>query len=248
MARCGIILLIATQGRSHSTRMLAPRFFALIPAAGVGARAGASLPKQYLPLAGRPMLRHVLDTFVTSPVISHSFVVVSADDDLIDEVAAGLPRCSILRHGGATRQASVLNGLVAARAQIDDHDWVLVHDAARPGLSIGMIGQLVASLCDDPVGGLLAIPVVDTLKRATADGRVEQTAARSGMWMAQTPQMFRYGLLRRALEQAPDVTDEASAVEALGLSPKLVEGSMRNFKVTLPADVALAEQYLKGLA
>lgn len=228
--------------------MITPHFFALIPAAGVGERSGAAVPKQYLPLAGRAMLRHVLDTFADSPIISHIFVVVSADDGYVDQVAGDVPRCSILRRGGATRQASVLNGLIAIREQVRDEDWVLVHDAARPGLGIGMIGQLVAALCDDPVGGLLALPVVDTLKRSAGDSRVLETVARTSLWSAQTPQMFRYGLLRRALEQAGTVTDEAGAIEALGLSPKLVEGSARNFKVTLPQDIALAELYLKGLA
>jgi len=145
----------------------------------------------------------------------------------------------------------VLNGLRAMRAQvqeaINDDDWVLVHDAARPGLSIGLIDKLIAVLRDDEVGGLLAMPVVDTLKRAGTAGRVEQTVARDRLWAAQTPQMFRYGLLLRALEQATAVTDEASAIEALGLQPKLVEGDARNFKVTLPHDVALAELYLKGI-
>lgn len=228
--------------------MTVPRFFALIPAAGIGARSGASMPKQYLPLAGKPMLRHVLETFAASPDIGHTFVVVSADDGTIDALAADLAGCSILRNGGATRHASVLNGLLAMRAEVRDADWVLVHDAARPGLNATLITRLIDSLRDDAVGGLLALPLVDTLKRASNDGRVLETVPRAAMWAAQTPQMFRYGVLRRALEQAVDVTDEASAIEALGLQPKLVEGSPCNLKVTLPHDIALAELYLKGLA
>jgi 2-C-methyl-D-erythritol 4-phosphate cytidylyltransferase len=157
---------------------------------------------------------------------------------------------TVLRVGGATRHQSVLNGLQAMREQVneqvDDDDWVLVHDAARPGLSIGLIDKLINILQDDEVGGLLAMPVVDTLKRAGSEGRVDQTVTRDRLWAAQTPQMFRYGLLRKALEQATAVTDEASAIEAQGLQPKLVEGDARNFKVTLPHDVALAELYLKG--
>lgn len=228
--------------------MTAPRYFALIPAAGIGARSGAALPKQYLPLAGKPMLRHVLDTFAASADIRHTFVVVSADDGYIDALAGDLAGCSILRTGGATRHASVLNGLLAMRTHVHDHDWVLVHDAARPGLNAALIAHLIGSLREDAVGGLLALPLVDTLKRASSDGRVLETVPRAAMWAAQTPQMFRYGVLRRALEQAVDVTDEASAIEALGLQPTLVEGSPRNLKVTLPHDIALAELYLKGLA
>jgi 2-C-methyl-D-erythritol 4-phosphate cytidylyltransferase len=137
--------------------------------------------------------------------------------------------------------------LHAIREQVTDEDWILVHDAARPGLTITLIDDLIHNLQDDEVGGLLAMPVVDTLKRSGSGGRVDETVARDRLWAAQTPQMFRYGLLRRALEQATTVTDEASAIEALGLQPKLVEGNARNFKVTLPHDVALAELYLKGL-
>ncbi|MES2024988.1 MAG: 2-C-methyl-D-erythritol 4-phosphate cytidylyltransferase [Pseudomonadota bacterium] len=226
-----------------------PRYFALIPAAGVGARMGEKIPKQYVAIAGKPMLRHVLDTFSSADTITHTFVVASAEDGYIDATMAALHDSSyvtVLRVGGATRHQSVLNGLHAMREMVDDEDWVLVHDAARPGLSITLIDKLINILRDDEVGGLLAVPVVDTLKRAGEKGRVDQTVARDRLWAAQTPQMFRYGLLRRALERAVAVTDEASAIEALGLQPKLVEGDARNFKVTLPHDVALAELYLKG--
>ncbi len=231
-----------------------PRYFALIPAAGVGARIGADCPKQYLPLAGKPMLRHVLDTFAASAAIAHTYVVVSADDGWIGPALADAPqlapRVTVLRQGGPSRRQSVLNGLHAMRDQVADHDWVLVHDAARPGLTAALIDDLIRALEDDAVGGLLALPVVDTLKRADARGdsgeRVQATVARERLWAAQTPQMFRYGLLRRALQQAVEVTDEASAVEALGLQPKLVAGSPRNFKVTLPHDVVLAELFLSN--
>lgn len=230
--------------------MPAPRFFALIPAAGVGARMGANSPKQYLSLAGKPMLAHVLETFSHARQIDHVLVVVSDDDAYIDDVMNDAPhlagRVSVLRYGGETRHQSVLNGLAAARDRIADQDWVLVHDAARPGLSVALIDHLIQSLQNDEVGGLLALPVVDTVKRAAADQRVETTVPRDALWAAQTPQMFRYALLNRALQEAAQVTDEASAIEALGLQPKLVKGSPRNFKVTLPEDVALAELYLKG--
>ncbi len=230
--------------------MMSIRRFALIPAAGVGARVGAACPKQYMPLAGKLMLLHVLDTFASSPEIEHVFVVVSAGDGYIDEAMADAEhlanRVTILHCGGATRQQSVLNGLHAIRAQVGDDDWVLVHDAARPGLTVELIERLTTALQQDPVGGLLALPVVDTLKRADQEQRVGTTVPRTGLWAAQTPQMFRYGLLQRALQSAADVTDEAGAVEALGLRPRLVEGSPRNFKVTLPHDLALAELHLKG--
>ncbi len=225
------------------------RNFALVPAAGIGARMGAEAPKQYLRLAGKPMLQHVLETFVRAEQIAHTFVVVSAADSYIDDIAHQLQgageRFSILRTGGATRRESVLNGLDAVRERLDDLDWMLVHDAARPGLTPALVAHLIAALHDDPVGGLLALPVVDTLKRSDASGRAQATVAREQLWAAQTPQMFRYALLRKALESAPDVTDEAGAIEALGLQPRLVEGSPRNFKVTLPHDVALAELHLK---
>ena len=225
--------------------MNAPRHFALIPAAGVGARMGAQGPKQYLQLAGKPMLRHVLETFTAIAAIDHVYVVVSAEDGYIasvidDELAE---RVTVLRCGGATRQESVRNGLRQMRA--DEHDWVLVHDAARPGLAAALVERLLAALGEDEVGGLLALPVVDTLKRAGTDSRVQATVSREQLWAAQTPQMFRHGLLLRALQEVQGVTDEASAIEALGLQPRLIEGSARNFKVTLPQDVALAELYLQ---
>lgn len=232
--------------------MNAPRHFALIPAAGVGARMGSSAPKQYVSIAGKPMLQHVLDTFAASKIITHTYVVVSAEDRNIREMMAGAPhlaeRVTIIYNGGATRHVSVLKGLRVLSDHADADDWVMVHDAARPGLTTELIERLADALRDDPVGGLLALPVVDTLKRSGSDRRVQATVPRSGLWAAQTPQMFRYRLLRRAMEQVDDVTDESSAIEALGVQPKLVEGSPRNFKITLPQDVLLAELYLKGLA
>ncbi|MGH8810168.1 MAG: 2-C-methyl-D-erythritol 4-phosphate cytidylyltransferase [Noviherbaspirillum sp.] len=230
--------------------MIPPRHYALIPAAGVGARMGTECPKQYTPLAGKLMLLHVLDTFASAPSIAHTYVVVSPEDGYIEDALAGAKhladRVTILPLGGSTRHQSVLNGLLAMEEQVADGDWVLVHDAARPGLTTALIERLQTALQDDAVGGLLALPVVDTLKRGDAESRVQATVPRDRLWAAQTPQMFRYALLRRALERTVDVTDEASAVEALGLQPKLVEGSPRNFKVTLPHDVALAELHLKG--
>lgn len=230
------------------TNMASPRYFALVPAAGVGQRMSVGFPKQYLPIAGKPMLTHVLRTFSACDRIAHTFVVVSEGDPYIadavpEEQGAGI---TVLHRGGPTRRQSVLNGLDAIADRVDEQDWILVHDAARPGLTAPLVERLIDALRDDEVGGLLAMPVVDTLKREDGQGRAACTVARSGLWAAQTPQMFRYGLLRQALIGAGDVTDEAGAIEALGLQPKLVEGSARNFKVTLPQDAALAEFFLKG--
>lgn len=226
-----------------------PSFVGLIPAAGVGARMGSRTPKQYASLAGKPMLQHVIDTFASAPEIEHTYVVVSAGDGYID--ALHVPaRCTVLRCGGDTRAASVTNGLAAIAPQVDADDWVLVHDAARPGLTVELIAKLIAFVKEDPVGGLLALPVVDTIKRSNGHSHVADTVSREHLWAAQTPQMFRHGALLSALREAArsgaGITDEASAMEAAGLQPKLVEGSPRNFKVTLPEDLPIAELHLKG--
>lgn len=226
--------------------MTPARHFALLPAAGVGARMGSGCPKQYLPLAGVPMLRRTLDVFRACPQVAHTFVVVSPDDGFAsDVVPPDLPGVMVLRCGGATRKDSVQNGLQAMAAMVDADDWVLVHDAARPGLTPDLVARLLAAVGDGAVGGLLALPVVDTVKRAGPDG--VRTVARDGLWLAQTPQMFRHALLLRALLAADppgQVTDEASAVEMLGFSPLLVEGHACNMKVTLPNDIATVEMYL----
>ncbi|SFC15460.1 2-C-methyl-D-erythritol 4-phosphate cytidylyltransferase [Massilia yuzhufengensis] len=230
------------------TNAAVPRYLALIPAAGVGARMAAGSPKQYLPIGGKPMLRHTLDAFLSSPRIAHTYVVVSADDPFIDSIVPG-QGVTVLRCGGATRMESIRNGLRALHGSVALNDWVLVHDAARPGLDAELIERLVVETGEHPVGGLLALPVVDTVKRAVA-GEVA-TVSRDGLWLAQTPQMFRYQLLCRALDAATDpsaITDDASAVEALGLAPRLVEGHPRNLKVTLPADIRIAELYLAAFS
>ena len=220
-----------------------PQYVALIPAAGVGARMAAAGPKQYMALGGKPMLRHTIDAFLSSTLINHVYVVVSPDDGQIDAIvpAAGV---TVLRCGGDSRMASVQNALRQLGEILGEQDWVLVHDAARPGLNAALIEKLITTIGGDAVGGLLALPVVDTVKRA---GSAVSTVSRDGLWLAQTPQMFRYRLLCNALAAATDasvITDDASAVEAMGLSPKLVEGHPRNLKVTLPADIRIAEMYL----
>jgi 2-C-methyl-D-erythritol 4-phosphate cytidylyltransferase len=224
--------------------------YALIPAAGSGSRMGAELPKQYLPLLGKPMVHHTLSIFCVHPAISRVFVVLSPDDtgwEQYDFSALG-DKVEVLRCGGATRAETVLNGLNAIADQTKVDDWVLVHDAARPCLTQSMLDNLLAELADDETGGLLAVPVADTLKREGKDGRVDHTEPRAGLWRAQTPQMFRYGLLCEALQAigTGTPTDEAQAVEFLGRAPRLVMGDGHNLKVTYPEDLVIAELLLKN--
>jgi 2-C-methyl-D-erythritol 4-phosphate cytidylyltransferase len=219
-------------------------FYALVPAAGFGARMGNELPKQYLPLAGQPMIAHALNTLCSSPDISVVFVVLAPDDKQFhtyDWSRFG-DKLQTLFCGGEKRSDTVLNGLIASELEPDD--WVLVHDAARPCLNQAHLTRLIAELRDDAVGGILAVPVADTLKLADDKGRIARTEERAGLWQAQTPQMFRAGLLTQALQASPQVTDEAAAIEALGLHPKLVLGEPTNFKVTYPQDMLLAELLL----
>lgn len=227
-------------------------YFALVPAGGGGARMGGDCPKQYLPLAGQPLIRHTLGVLATVPAIARIFVVLAPGDTHWDDFdwLDLEPQLSILLCGGATRAESVTNGLRAMREQVESDDWILVHDAARVCLTRAHVEKLIAEVGNDPVGGLLAVPVADTLKRAqdlSSDGvRVAATVPREGLWQAQTPQMFRYGLLAEALEYAPAVTDEASAIEALGLRPRLVAADATNLKVTYPLDLQLAEWILQN--
>ena len=229
--------------------MTKSRCIALIPAAGIGNRMQAAIPKQYLPLGDRPMLQIVLDTFARTPSIDHTYLIVADDDAHIDQLLATYPaaRLTILRCGGITRHQTVLNGLIAIQDDVAAEDWILVHDAARPGLTSALIDRLIAMVGEDAVGGLLALPVADTLK-CSQDQRVVATLDRTALWSAQTPQMFRHHVLLRALQSATNCTDEASAIEALGLQPLLVEGSPLNFKVTRPDDAILAAHMLKGLS
>lgn len=226
------------------------RCFALIPAAGVGARAGSGVPKQYVKLNGMPMLLHTLKPFVACDRIAAIRVVLSPDDAWHGSAEALKlreqtgDRLRFLPAGGATRAESVSNGLEALAAEADGDDWVLVHDAARPCVTPALINGLIDALIDDPVGGLLAIPVADTVKRISAERRVSGTVPRDGLWLAQTPQMFPLGLLLKAYQITAQVTDEAGAIEAIGLAPMLVQGSTRNLKVTFPDDFRLAEHYL----
>jgi 2-C-methyl-D-erythritol 4-phosphate cytidylyltransferase len=224
-----------------------PRHFALVPAAGTGTRMGEDLPKQYRTIAGAPMIRHALGTLCASPRIEGVYVVLAAQDadwERFDWSGLG-PKLAVLRCGGPTRADSVLNGLHAIAGATAAEDWILVHDAARPCLSATQLDALIEQAGKDETGGILAVPVADTLKRAGPDRRIETTVPRERLWQAQTPQMFRYGLLREALSRSRIVTDEAGAVEALGYRPLLVESDAANLKVTWPADMALAERILR---
>lgn len=207
---------------------------------------GADGPKQYLSLAGRTMLWHAIHAFEGIDAVARTYVVLAPDDRFWDRHDwSGLAKLAVLRCGGATRAETVRNGLAAIAGEVDAEDWMLVHDAARPCVSARLLGRLLDELADDPVGGILAAPVADTLKRGGGDGRILETVPREGLWGAQTPQMFRHGLLLKALENSgAGVTDEASAVEALGLAPKLVESDMTNLKVTWPRDLDVAEWLL----
>ncbi len=230
--------------------MAAEGFWALVPAAGVGARMGGAIPKQYLELAGRPLMAHTLEVLLGHPRLGGVMVVLGAGDAWWPTLGMVDRDGLMVTVGGAERCHSVVNGLAAlAAAGAGDDDWVLVHDAARPCLRRTDVSRLMDELAGHAVGGLLGLPVRDTMKRADANGAVQGTVSREGLWHALTPQMFRLGPLRAALEVALAVggmvTDEAEAMERAGHRPCLVEGSPDNIKVTHPADLALAALYLE---
>ena len=220
------------------------RFFALIPCAGNGSRAGTSGPKQYEPIAGKPMVMHTLAAFAAVKRIAKTLVVVAQGDGFFSRNFAPVTAAAC---GGESRAISVVNGLHELRKLgADSRDWVLVHDAARCLITPQMIDSLIDACEGDDVGGLLAQKLVDTLKTERG-GRVAGTLSREDKWLAQTPQMFRIGRLIEAMEQAGDrLTDEAGAMEAVGQRPLLVPGGSQNFKITYPDDFALAEAVLKG--
>jgi 2-C-methyl-D-erythritol 4-phosphate cytidylyltransferase len=231
------------------TMTVSEHFFALLPCAGSGQRAGTAQPKQYEPVAGVPLVVHTLRALGAVPALSRGVLVVAADDTHMGPLLAQYPQpgFEVAAVGGATRAASVLAGLQALLSSgAQREDWVLVHDAARCLIQPRDVQRLIDACRGDPVGGLLAQPLADTLKMAR-HGRAQGTLDRSDKWLAQTPQMFRCGLLLDALLQAgANVTDEASAVEHLGHSPLLVRGSAHNLKVTYPEDFALAEALLRA--
>jgi 2-C-methyl-D-erythritol 4-phosphate cytidylyltransferase len=224
-------------------------FHVIIPAAGTGSRMQADIPKQYLPLCGKTVIQHTLAVFSRNARISSITLVLNSEDTIWDSLNEdSIRNLHVQRCGGATRADTVLNGLQSLQHKVNADAWILVHDAARPGLSTGALDRLLDELEHDAVGGLLAVPLADTLKRADAEQRISGTESRDALWQAQTPQMFRYGLLNRALQDTNESnmapTDEAQAIERLGLRPKLVQGELRNLKMTYTQDLALLEAIL----
>jgi len=228
---------------------LSARQFIAVPAAGTGERFGAAIPKQYADLAGAPVLLHTLDRLATFPC-DGIFVILSAEDHDYERLIGGREGVSALRCGGATRSDTVRNALAALASRCSENDWILVHDAVRPCVPRDALRRLVDEIGEDPVGGLLAVPVADTLKRANGD-RVASTENRAALWRAQTPQMFRYAILKAAfeLDLHAAFTDEAQAVEAFSATgackpPRLVHGSEANLKITYAEDLPLAAAIL----
>lgn len=220
------------------------RLWAVVPAAGIGQRMSSELPKQYLTLHGRTIIELSLAPILAHPRIERVVVALASDDRWWPDTALAGHAKVIRVDGGAERAASVMNGLAKLSEGASDNDWVLVHDAARPCLRAGDLSKLIDELAGDPVGGLLAVPVHDTVKRADDDGLVAETLPREQLWRAYTPQMFRFGLLRQSLAAAlatgRAVTDDASAMEQAGWSPRLIAGHADNIKVTTPEDLPLA--------
>ena len=244
---------------NHSTK----RCHALLPTAGTGSRLGGKLPKQFQLLAGKPMLSYALKAFEETPQIESIWIGVSSgfiDNPVLRVIASAEADIHVVPSGGPTRQETVRNTLaVMMKSGIPDDDWILVHDAARPGITPTLISQLINSVSNSSSGGILAVPLADTLKQADLDSVVagniphsERTIPRDYLWQAQTPQMFGLKQLHDALENAirleADVTDEASAIELAGIKPLLIEGAARNFKVTHPADWDLMQLLLSSSA
>jgi 2-C-methyl-D-erythritol 4-phosphate cytidylyltransferase len=217
----------------------------LVVAAGRGTRLGGAIPKQYHNICGQTVLWHTLSHCMQANRVDHLAVVLAPDDDHF-QLDSSWPRpLDVYRVGGATRSKSVLAGLHAMHAQysLSEHDWVMVHDAARCGVLPESIDEMIKTLWDDPVGGLLALPCVDTIKKIEEINgmiRVASTIPREHIWLAQTPQMFRFSVLLHAMDSpyADQCSDESSAVEMLGLKPRLILGESRHFKITLPDDVS----------
>jgi 2-C-methyl-D-erythritol 4-phosphate cytidylyltransferase len=224
----------------------APRYWALVPCAGTGTRAGTEQPKQYREVAGQALVLHTLKAFALVDAISATLLLLAPDDAVFETLTGGPQTCLVAHCGAHSRAGTVANGLTALLAQgAGEMDWVLVHDAARCLITPELIQKLIDACRHDDVGGLLAQPLPDTLKAGDSDGRVTATLTRPDKWLAQTPQMFRIGALRKALAVAGNaVTDESSAMETVGLRPRLVAGSAQNFKVTYPEDFELAEAVL----
>lgn len=224
-------------------------YWAVVPAAGSGTRMGAQVPKQYLALAGKAVIEHTVSRLATHPLINGIVVALAPSDTRWADLRLRLEKPVLLAKGGDERCTSVLSALRELQPHAPPDAWVLVHDGARPCLRLSDIDKLIAAAHDYPHGGLLAVPVRDTMKRADENSDVFETVERDRLWHALTPQMFRLGelsdALTRAIDQGARVTDEASAMERAGYTPHLVEGAADNIKITRPEDLALAEFYLR---
>lgn len=224
------------------------KYWVIIPAAGSGSRMQNTVPKQYLEVLGKTIIEHTIDVFHNSSQIHQVMVCLPEGDSVFQKLDIAKSSKLAAVEGGSCRAQSVFKGLLALDAS--DDDWVLVHDAARPCFSAELLSKLITELADDKVGGIMAIPAKDTLKLADSDNRINTTVDRSTIWQAQTPQMFRFRLLKEslgsALKESVEVTDEASALESAGYQPRLVEGDTRNLKVTTPEDLVFVE-FLLGL-
>ena len=228
--------------------MLENKVWAIIPAAGVGARMQKDCPKQYIKIGPKTVLEHSLAVFLACDRIEGVQLCISPEDVYWKDIAISHSRLLDTAHGGATRAQTVKRGLDALSEVAEDNDWVLVHDAARPCLNQDQLEFLIDELKTESVGGIFAVPIADTLKRVTSQNLINETVDRSDLWAAQTPQMFRYGILKKCvnacIDQQLDITDEASAIEAFDHKVKIVEGSRANIKLTYPQDVIFVEYFL----
>ncbi len=224
------------------------RYWSVVPAAGVGSRMAAAVPKQYLHLHGKTVIEHTLSRLCNHPQMSGVVVSISAGDEHWQQLDLSSHNNIHVATGGVERCHSVLNGLQLLSGFADENDWVMVHDAARPCIHHDDLSHMIDVLKDHPVGGLLGLPMADTMKRSNAAGEVLETVSRENLWRALTPQMFRLGQLQQALQVALAdaflVTDDASAIEYIGLKPRLIAGRGDNIKITRPEDLSLAEMYL----
>lgn len=233
----------------NATHSVPVKAWGIVPAAGIGSRMASATPKQYMELLGRPVIAHTLDALLADNVLEQVVVSLSPEDITFETLGVGDDSRVVTTIGGASRADSVLAGLNTLQGKAHDQDWVVVHDAARPCLRPGQLSSLIDILADNPVGGILALPMADTVKQSGESGQIISTVPRETLWRAQTPQVFRYALLvealQSALKQGIDVTDEAMALEVAGHHPQLVEGSPDNIKITWPSDLGLAQWYME---